>query len=41
MPKELTKAQKDKLKEFDKVTDDKNYKKRKSFTDKIKDFFNE
>ena len=41
VPKELTKAQKDKLKEFDKVTDDKNYKKRKSFTDKIKDFFNE
>ena len=41
VPKELTKAQKDKLKEFDKATDDKNYKKRKSFTDKIKDFFNE
>lgn len=39
VPKELSKAQKDKLKEFDRVTDDKNYKKRKSFSDKIKDFF--
>lgn len=39
VPKELSKAQKDKLKEFDKATDDKNYKKRKSFSDKIKDFF--
>ena len=28
---------KDKLKEFDKATDDKNYEKRKSFFDKIKD----
>ena len=39
VPKELSKAQKEKLKEFDKVTDEKNYKKRKSFSDKIKDFF--
>ena len=39
VPKELSKAQKEKLKEFDKATDEKNYKKRKSFSDKIKDFF--
>ena len=39
VPKELSKTQKEKLKEFDKVTDEKNYKKRKSFSDKIKDFF--
>ena len=41
VPKDLSKAQKEKLKEFDSVTGDSNYKKRKSFTDKIKDFFNE
>ena len=41
VPKELTKAQKDKLKEFESLCGEKNYKKRKSFTDKIKDFFNE
>ena len=41
VPKDLSKAQKEKLKEFDSVTDDKNYKKRKSFMDKVKDFFNE
>ena len=41
VPKELTKAQKDKLKEFEALTGDKNYKTRKSFTDKIKRFFNE
>lgn len=41
VPKELTKAQKDKLKEFEALTDEKNYKTRKSFTDKIKRFFNE
>ncbi len=39
VPKDLTKAQKEKLKEFDKLCDDKNYKKRKSFIDKVKDFF--
>ena len=41
VPKELTKAQKDKLKEFDSATDDKNYKKRKTFMDKVKEFFSE
>jgi molecular chaperone DnaJ len=39
VPKDLTKQQKEKLKEFDSVCDDKNYKKRKSFTEKLKDFF--
>ena len=39
VPRDLSKAQKEKLKEFDKSTDDKNYKKQKSFFDKIKDFF--
>ncbi len=39
VPKDLSKAQKEKLKEFDNVTDDKNYNKRKSFMDKVKDFF--
>lgn len=41
VPKDLTKAQKDKLKEFESLCGEKNYKKRKSFTDKIKNFFNE
>lgn len=41
VPKELSKAQKDKLREFESVTDDKNYKKRKSFTDKVKEFFSD
>ena len=41
VPKDLSKAQKEKLKEFDQATDDKNYKKRKSFMDKVKDFFND
>lgn len=41
VPKDLSKAQKEKLKEFDTACDDKNYKKRKSFMDKVKDFFNE
>ncbi len=39
VPKELSKAQKEKLKEFDSACDDKNYKKRKTFVDKVKDFF--
>lgn len=39
VPKDLTKSQKEKLKEFDKATDDKNYKKQKSFKEKLKDFF--
>jgi molecular chaperone DnaJ len=41
VPKELSKAQKEKLKEFDSATDDKNYNKKKSFMDKVKDFFND
>lgn len=39
VPKDLTKSQKEKLKEFDSATDHKNYKKQKSFMDKVKDFF--
>ena len=39
VPRDLSKSQKEKLKEFDKSTDSKNYKKQKSFIDKIKDFF--
>ena len=39
VPKDLNKAQKEKLKEFEAVTDEKNYKKQKSFMDKVKDFF--
>ena len=39
IPRDLSKAQKEKLKEFDKSTDEKNYKKQKNFFDKIKDFF--
>ncbi|MBR6510537.1 MAG: molecular chaperone DnaJ [Clostridia bacterium] len=39
VPKDLSKAQKEKLREFDAVTSEKNYKKQKSFMDKVKDFF--
>ncbi len=39
VPKDLSKAQKEKLKEFEAVTDAKNYKKQKSFKEKLKDFF--
>ena len=39
VPRDLSKAQKEKLKEFDNATDSKNYKKQKTFFDKIKDFF--
>ncbi len=39
VPRDLSKAQKEKLKEFDKSTGDENYKKKQSFFDKIKDFF--
>ncbi len=39
VPKDLSKTQKEALKQFDSVTDDKNYKKQKSFMDKLKDFF--
>ncbi len=38
IPKDLTKEQKAKIKEFDSSTNDKNYKKQKSFLDKVKDF---
>lgn len=39
VPKDLSKSQKEKLKEFDSLVDEKNYNKRKSFMDKVKDFF--
>jgi len=39
VPKELSKAQKEKLKEFEELSEEKNYKKQKSFMDKVKDFF--
>ena len=39
IPKDLSKAQREKLTEFDKMLDDKNYKKRKGFAEKVKDFF--
>ena len=41
VPRDLSQAQKDKLREFDSVTNEKNYKKKKSFSEKIKSFFNE
>ncbi len=39
VPKNLSKEQKERLKEFDKISEDNNYKKRKSFGEKLKDFF--
>ena len=39
IPKELSKEQKQILKDFDAKTSDKNYKKNKSFFDKVKDLF--
>ncbi len=39
VPKDLSKKQKELLKAFDEATDDKNYKKKKSFFDKVKDLF--
>ena len=39
VPQNLTAKQKDLLREFEKTTSDKNYTKRKSFADKIKDLF--
>lgn len=39
IPKDLSKAQREKLNEFEQLLDDKNYKKRKSFAEKVKDFF--
>lgn len=41
VPKNLTKSQKEKLKAFDAETGDQNYKTRKSFMDKVRDFFND
>lgn len=39
VPKDLSKAQKELLKQFDNETDETNYKKRKSFFSKVKDLF--
>lgn len=39
IPKNLTREQKEKLKEFDKLSEDKNYKSKRSFAEKIKDLF--
>lgn len=39
VPHDLSKAQKEKLRDFENAMDEKNYKKRKSFTDKLKEFF--
>ncbi len=39
IPKNLNTKQKELIKELQKVTTDKNYQKRKSFMDKIKDLF--
>ncbi|MBQ5810665.1 MAG: molecular chaperone DnaJ [Clostridia bacterium] len=39
VPKDLSKKQKDLLKQFDEATDKKNYKTRESFIDRIKDLF--
>jgi molecular chaperone DnaJ len=39
VPKDLSKAQRAKLQEFEDLMDDKNYNKKKSFMDKLKDFF--
>ncbi len=39
VPRELSKEQKEKLKDFESATNEKNYKRKKSFTDKVKDFF--
>ena len=41
VPKNLSQKQKAILQEFDSVAEDKNYQKRKSFFDKIKDMFEE
>ena len=41
VPKDLSKQQKEKLKEFDAACDEKNYGRRKGFMEKVKDFFNE
>ena len=41
VPKNLSQRQKDVLREFDNIAEDKNYTKRKSFFDKIKTIFGE
>ena len=41
VPKSMTKAQKDKLREFDAALSDKNYQKRKSFTERLRDCFSD
>lgn len=41
VPKELSKTQKELLQEFEKATNEKNYKKQKGFMDKVKGFFND
>lgn len=39
VPKNLSKQQKEKLKEFEKLCEDSNYKKKRTFSDKLKGFF--
>ena len=39
VPNDLSKKQKELLRAFEEATDDKNYKKKKSFFDKVKDLF--
>ena len=41
MPKNLNERQKEALRAFDSETGEGNYKKRKGFFDKLKDFFDE
>ncbi|MBR7071584.1 MAG: hypothetical protein IKI29_05430 [Clostridia bacterium] len=41
IPRDLSKAQREKLTEFEKSLDEKNYKKKKSFAEKVKNFFKE
>ena len=41
VPRNLSQKQKDVLREFDSIAEEKNYTKRKSFFDKIKDLFGE
>ena len=41
VPRDLSKEQKQKIKEFDSSTGDKNYKKQKSFLDKVKEFLSD
>ena len=41
VPKGLNKAQKDKLREFDAALGEKNYQKRKGFTERLRDRFSD